>query len=445
MGSPSSSSAEWMELKNNSASDVDLSGWELTNASGKIKISFSGGDTIAAGGLLVLSRGTAGVGNAKIYSGDLTNAGDVLALFDPQCDASDYLDASRGWPAGNNTTKATLERDANGVGWHTSAAPGGTPGAENSAGPPPAQYKLTIAFGGDAAGATIASVPAGLVCGASCTGSFASGTRITLTPAAGPNIAFSGWSGSCYGQTNCSFTIGANTSFTANFRSTLAAPTGGSGGGAGSGNSSDTSATSSDDTSADADIPSLSTGATTSTATTTSSVPADNSGNSDASSGSTAAAAASHVLIATVQIAGAAASNDFVKLYNPTASAIDMSGWKLHKKSQTGTDYSLKVFPAGSTIAAGQSFTWANSTGGFSDSIGANVSSTETLSADNSVALMDAAGNIVDAVAWGTGTGQYGEGTPYPTSPGANQLLSRRSSDGVLVDTENNTNDFSLQ
>jgi hypothetical protein len=58
---------------------------------------------------------------------------------------------------------------------------------------------------------------------------------------------------------------------------------------------------------------------------------------------------------------------------------------------------------------------------------------------------MDAAGNIVDAVAWGTGANQYGEGPPYPTSPGANQLLSRRSSDGVMADTDNNSDDFALQ
>jgi hypothetical protein len=122
-----------------------------------------------------------------------------------------------------------------------------------------------------------------------------------------------------------------------------------------------------------------------------------------------------------------------------------MSGWKLHKKSSTGTDYSLKVFPAGSVIGAAQLFVWANSDNGFSDTVDANTSSTETLAADNSVALMDAAGNIVDAVAWGTGTSQYGEGPPYPTSPGANQLLSRRSPDGVMADTDNNSNDFTIQ
>jgi hypothetical protein len=153
----------------------------------------------------------------------------------------------------------------------------------------------------------------------------------------------------------------------------------------------------------------------------------------------------SHVLIAAVQIAGASSTNDFVKLYNPTGSSVDMSGWKLHKRSNTGTDYSLKVFPTGSVIAAGQYFIWANSTNGFSESISANVSSTETLSADNSVGLLDASGTVIDAVAWGTGTGQYGEGPPYPTDPAANQILTRQLVDGSMVDTSDNANDFILQ
>ena len=442
MGSPSSSNAEWMEVKNNSADAVDLSGWELMNASGKIKISFSSGDAIAGGGFLVLARESAGAiasggavatPGAKIYSGDLVNGGDVLALIDPHCGVSDYLDASHGWPGGNNTTKQTLERDADGVGWHTSALPGGTPGVENSAGPPTTQYKLIVAFGGDASGATIKSNPVGLTCAASCTGSFASGTQITLVPAAGVSTTFGGWSGLCYGETTCSFVISANTSLSAQFNAPVAPASSVANGDTGASGGTDNAL--------------LSTSGATSTAS--SSLPAtpadaDNSDTNNGNIGGTAVSA-SHILISTVQIADASSSNDLVKLYNPTGVTVDMSGWKLHKKSQTGTDYSLKVFPAGSTIDAGQSFVWANSADGFSETIVANVSSTETLAADNSVALMDAAGNIVDAVAWGTGTSQYGEGPPYPTSPGVNQLLSRRSSGGVMVDTDNNTNDFILQ
>jgi hypothetical protein len=428
MGSASSSDAEWMELKNISTNDIDLSGWELLNASGKIKILFSESDAIPGHGFFLLSRGSATAGtdsaasasDQKIYSGGLVNAGDILALIDPQCMTSDYLDASQGWPGGNNTTKQTLERDVSGEGWHTSALPGGTPNAENSAGPPLAQYKLTIAFQGVGPD-SIVSDPANLICGASCTGSYASGTKITLTPKSGENTTFSGWSGPCYGEIVCSLTITANTSLTASFRSTLAPPPG--------------------STTISSSVPPD----TQPTPTTTTPITPTSTDGTDVPTSSNPAFSA-NVLISAVQIASASSSaNDFVTLYNPTGSAVDMSGWKLHKKSQTGTDYSIKAFPVGSVISAGQSFTWANSGGGFSEAIGANVSSTETLSADNSVALIDANGDVIDGVAWGTGTGQYGEGLPYPTDPVVGQVLVRQSMSGVMMNTGSNANDFALQ
>jgi hypothetical protein len=370
-----------MEIKNISAVAVSLSGWELFDASGKIKISFTGSDgVLAPGGLLELSRGTTTLvtttAAVKIYSGDLVNTGDTLALVDSQCDVSDYLDASGGWPAGNNTTKQTLERDADGIGWHSSAQPGGTPGAENSARP--------------------------------------AATTTTLPP---------------------SVQMPAPVPASQNVAPTEDAAV-----------SSDSDVTTS--TSVTTSSSSIGVGAINTQSTTTTSTESENNNDNGASADSnvsTITAASSHILIAAVQIAGASSSNDLVKLYNPTATAIDMSGWKLHKKSSTGTDYSLKVFPAGSVIGAEQSFVWANSDDAFSEIVSANVSSTETLAANNSVELMDAAGNIVDAVAWGTGANQYGEGPPYPTSPGANQLLSRRSSDGVMADTDNNSDDFALQ
>jgi len=407
MGSPSSSSAEWMEVKNVSGAVIDLSGWQLMDAPGKIKISFATGDEIAPDGLFLLERGNdpSGASAPKIYSGDLSNSGDTLALMDPQCNVSDYLDASNGWPGGNNTTKATLERDDDDIGWHTSASPGGTPGEENSAGPPPIQYTLTVTLSGNVSSSTIASNPIGLVCGAKCSGNFASGTLMTLTPMPGPDVVFGGWSGACYGIAPCSFTLAENMSVGAAFRSTLAA------------------------------LPPVSDPIVVATTS------ASSSGGASAPASSTP----KHILIAAVQIMGASSSNDMVKLYNPNADAVDMTGWKLHKKSQTGTDYSIKEFPSGSTIAAGGWFIWANSAGGFSLSVGANVSSTETLSADNSVALLDSAGNIIDAVAWGTGTDQYGEGDPYSTDPVANQILVRRSVGGGVADTGSNINDFSLQ
>lgn len=341
MGSVSSSDAEWMEIKNDSPDDIDLNGWELMNASGKIKIVFSSGDAISAGGILLLSRNDSSTG--KFYSGTLANAGDTLAIVDPQCDASDFLSASSGWPAGNNNTKQTLERDADGIGWHTSASPGGTPGMENS---------------------------------------------LIVTP---PPIIKS-------------------TSVPAPLSSSVPPP----------------ASTTSSSPTMDASLEPTSAPIQSSTA-------------------SASTMNSSSILIATVQISGASSTNDLIKLYNPTASSIDMSGWKLHKRSQTGTDYSLKQFPTASVLAAGQTFIWANAANGFSETVIANVSSTETLSADNSIALLDASGTVVDALAWGSGTGQYGQGSPFPDNPVGGQVLARKSINGTLADTSDNTNDFILQ
>ena len=55
MGSVSSSNEEWIEIKNISGGDIDLSDWELINSSGKIKKVFSAGDVISLGGLVLLS------------------------------------------------------------------------------------------------------------------------------------------------------------------------------------------------------------------------------------------------------------------------------------------------------------------------------------------------------------------------------------------------------
>ena len=369
-------------------------------------------DAIPAGGFLILvhSDALAGIpaGGAakKDYIGELSNGGDELALLDPQCTVSDYLDALNGWPGGDNKTKATLERDADAGGWHTSASPGGTPGAENSAGPPPPDYALTISFSG-AGGDAVVSDPKGIVCGASCSGTFSAGTTVTLTPVAGSNAAFESWSGPCYGSTVCSLTITRDTALTADFRSTLPPPE---------------------------DMKDTATSLVSAAAPAVAVIAEHPSANASGS-----------VLIAAVQIAGAAADNDFVRMVNPTGAVIDMSGWKLRKRSKTGADYPVKTFPGGSVIAPGGAFIWANGAGGFAESVDAVVSSSETLSADNSVALMDASGTVVDAVAWGSGSGQYGEGAPYPVDPAPGQLLVRRSSDGVPIDTDDNANDFTLQ
>jgi len=154
-----------------------------------------------------------------------------------------------------------------------------------------------------------------------------------------------------------------------------------------------------------------------------------------------------HILIAAVQIMGASSSNDMVKLYNPNADAVDMTGWKLHKKSQTGTDYPLKNFLQEAPLPPEAGLSGRIQQAGFLSRSAQMYRAPKRCRLTIAWRFLDSAGNIIDAVAWGTGTDQYGEGDPYSTDPVANQILVRRSvgSAGGVADTGSNINDFSLQ
>lgn len=154
--------------------------------------------------------------------------------------------------------------------------------------------------------------------------------------------------------------------------------------------------------------------------------------------------ASSHLLIVEVQIQGEESSNDFIKIYNPTENNIDITGFQLKKRSSTGKEYSLRVFPKGSEIPAYGYFIWANSKNNFAQTIGANIESTATLSKNNSIALLDKEKNIVDALCWGTPQNPFQEGECFSENPGKNQRLIRKKTNGKFQDTNNNKNDFFL-
>jgi hypothetical protein len=371
---------EWIELKNNSGADINLNGWEVMSVSGAIKIIFSAADVISANRFLVLARGTASaiaqIARAN-YSGGLSNTGEELAVLDPQCAVSDFLNANAGWSDGNNTTKQTLERMRDDSGWQTSVPIGGTPGAENSLGVQP-----TV------------SVPTSTVSTGTAATTSTSSVATTSTNSSAPTSTNPGGVSTSGGVQQNSQNNAANSSFT---------------------NSTGESGSSAASTSASSTI-----------------------------SQNGVFCPADHIVIAQIQIAGTSAANDFIKLYNPTAAVIDISGWKLRKKTSGGTDASLKVLPSGSAIGPGVYFTWANSANGFATSVGADVSSSETLAADNSIALMNASGTIVDEVAWGTGMSQYMEGNVFPTNPAANQILERIFVNGAIGDSDDNASDFTI-
>ncbi len=78
-------------------------------------------------------------------------------------------------------------------------------------------YNWTVARGGPGAG-TVTSSPAGIFCGSTCSGDFASGTVVTLTATADAGSAFTGWSGGgCTGTGTCVSTVSSSSTITATF------------------------------------------------------------------------------------------------------------------------------------------------------------------------------------------------------------------------------------
>ena len=124
-------------------------------------------------------------------------------------------------------------------------------------------------------------------------------------------------------------------------------------------------------------------------------------------------AAANHVVISQFATRGpTAATDEFIELYNPTGSAVDMSGWKLQYKSATGTTFSDRAaLPANTFIAAHGYFLITNQS--YIGTVVADYSSSlwnsGTGMADNGhERIIDAAAVQVDLVGWGTANAPEG-------------------------------------
>lgn len=132
MGNASNENQEWIELKNNSLEAIDVTSWRLKAADGTPDIVLAG--TIEPEGYFLLERtseqSVPNVTSSQVYAGALGNGGESLELHDASSSLIDLVGASSSWPAGDNGTKQTMERGLDDT-WHTSLAPGGTPGAAN--------------------------------------------------------------------------------------------------------------------------------------------------------------------------------------------------------------------------------------------------------------------------------------------------------------------------
>ncbi len=154
--------------------------------------------------------------------------------------------------------------------------------------------------------------------------------------------------------------------------------------------------------------------------------------------------ASADLIITDIQIAGDQTDNDYVKIYNEGEQEVVVSGFRLRKKSSSGQEYSIRVFPKDTNIPAKDYLIWANSRNEFAEKIGAHLTSTSTLSKNNSVALVSPDGQIISAVAWGEGSSQFIEGTVSLPNPESNQQIMRKLIDEIYQSTQSNIDDFYL-
>lgn len=180
-----------------------------------------------------------------------------------------------------------------------------------------------------------------------------------------------------------------------------------------------------------------------------------------ASSASAASSSLPDIVLTEVQTGSATSGKDeFVELYNSTASSIDISGWQLRYLSATSSTVTLDKPTTTITITSSS----ANSTGDGSVLVPAHgyfvlhTASTSlptgadgqvyayTLPASGgSVVLLqpdstDCTLQIVDAFAWGGGA--WGEGAPYTPASSKDQIMQRGVNTGSYADTNSNAADF---
>lgn len=123
MGNATSANDEWVELYNDGTESVSLEGWSFSASDGSPSVTLSG--TISGGGYFMLERTDddsepTGLANA-IFTGSLSNSGEILLLKNAQGTTIDTVDGSNNWAiGGNNETKETLQRS--GSGWKTANA-----------------------------------------------------------------------------------------------------------------------------------------------------------------------------------------------------------------------------------------------------------------------------------------------------------------------------------
>jgi hypothetical protein len=138
------------------------------------------------------------------------------------------------------------------------------------------------------------------------------------------------------------------------------------------------------------------------------------------------------------------AGDEFVEIWNTTAAAIDISGWKLRASSNGGTLSDRATVPANTMLPAFAHYLITNTGYGNTPMVTANLTYGTGIADDGGIAITLGNNTIVDQVGLSAGSG-YKEGTPLAgLTMNLDVCYERRpgSGHGSPIDTGNNSTDF---
>ena len=153
---------------------------------------------------------------------------------------------------------------------------------------------------------------------------------------------------------------------------------------------------------------------------------------------------------------GATYQNDYVEIYNPTASPVEVSGWTLQYQAAASTGNWSGLQPLGGTVGPGEYYLVSLASGG---AVGAPLPAANIVGGPAAINMSATAGkialvsnsdtlsncpvslnpNLVDLVGYGT-TANCKEGSS--TAPGASNTTALFRKNSGLTDTDVNGNDF---
>lgn len=152
-----------------------------------------------------------------------------------------------------------------------------------------------------------------------------------------------------------------------------------------------------------------------------------------------------HLVISEVATGGASASDEFVEIYNPSATQLPLEGLELIYVSATGATVTRKAaWAAGAPgVPPGAHVLVANADGAFA-AIGDVTYANGLAATGGSVAIrIQGASSAIDAVGWGTAASAWLEGAPAAAhAPGGSLERLPGGGQGSGQDTQNNAVDF---